>query len=182
MNPIDFTPREQIFINSLLGASADKIKQNYSTYISILEKLLLKFINPELMVHDIPVPMHGAAVTSMANDIAEKIYEWRFYNELENVLTMSDEEVAREHQKHVPKDQEPARLSQTHLSILSLLGMREMTRIDIATETGMSLSSVCGRVNELSKWGYVISGRVVIDKNSNKKVTTVTYSGKPYVV
>jgi hypothetical protein len=65
---------------------------------------------------------------------------------------------------------DPKRLSRTRELILQKLQVEPLTRAELAAKTGLRLSSVCGRCNELLKAGRIFVSGTALDEETNRNV------------
>lgn len=143
---IDFDNKElRLITQTMRGVQTT----NYSVYLDILMSILNKRYSPTSS-------LVTSEATKMIEGIQLKIAEYQFDLEMEKFLTEPDYGTTASTRLQSFKSLTMFELTQLHKRILdALLTKGHMSRRELAKETGIMLSSVCARVNELMEQGYI---------------------------
>src|SRR5574343_659515 len=170
MEPIDFTPTESQFIHKTLDGYNSP---NFDIKMSMIRKIINSMLqNPTLII------------SQQARDVIEQIQlnicMYQATEELHKILIDPNYENKANYQSEQANSIRVASLNAIrphtaylYLKILDQLNSGNLTRRELSERTGIRLSSVCARVNELIKDNLVSIYGTKWDSETNRNVELV---------
>lgn len=159
---------EQRFLDKYIDS--DKIHPGSQIYWDMAKKIMTTLNSEHLL--------GTSLVSNRANDIAERILFKiacvevdEFLEEMRSV----PQPIKKQSTKALSLEATQKDKAQTEMKIRSALASSEtpLSRKDLSERTGLRLSSVCGRINEMVSNGSVVVVDTKWDKDSQRQVQTL---------